>query len=836
MTLLRRLSFDLTGLPPTPKEVDAFVNDAVPDAYERLVDRLLASPHFGERMAMHWLDLVRYADTTGIHGDNHRDVFLYRDYVIRAFNENMPFDRFTVEQLAGDLLPDATDAQRIGSGYNRMLMTTQEGGAQAKEYIAKYAADRVRNASTVWLGATLGCAECHDHKYDPFKTRDFYRFAAFFADIKEISVGAQEAVRMPSPEQKAAVRRLEEQMAPLRATLDTPTPELAASQARWEESLKAKKVEWSVMRPAEATSANGTKLRVLDDGSILAEGPSPESDTYTLSFRLDRGGWTALRLEVLPDDSLPARGPGRAGNGNFVLNELVATAGGTPLSWSATSATHSQAGYDVAGATDGKPETGWAILDRTGKDNEAALETGSDVAAGDLKVALRQEYGGQHTLGRFRISATASPRPIRAGGDLGIPKPILEILAVEPAKRTEQQGRDLAAYYRGIAPELGETRKALAELQRQKGAVEEAMPRTLVSVSVEPRVMRILPRGNWLDESGPIVTPAAPGFLAKEEVLGRRATRLDLARWLVARENPLVARVFINRLWTLMFGQGIVTTLDDFGSQGTWPTHPELLDWLAIEFMDRGWDVKGMIRLMALSATYRQSSRVDESLRRRDPYNHWLARQGRFRLDAETVRDGALAISGLLSPEVGGPSAKPYQPAGYWSHLNFPKREYQADHGVGLYRRGLYTYWCRTFLHPSLRAFDAPTREECTVQRPRSNTPLQALTLLNDPSYVEAARALAERIVREGGAEPAARIRWAFRQALSRPPSPAELETLEALFRKHRAQYEADPRAAGELVHTGERPVPADIAAPELAAWTSVARVVLNLHETITRN
>jgi hypothetical protein len=660
-TLIRRLSFDLTGLPPTPAEVDAFLADRSPEAYERLVDRLLASKHFGERMALYWLDLVRYADTGGYHSDNHRDIALYRDYVIAAFNANKPFDRFTVEQLAGDLLPGATDQQRIASGYNRLLMTTEEGGAQAKEYLAKYAADRVRNVSTVWLGATLGCTECHDHKFDPFTTKEFYRFAAFFADLQEKPVGRQDQTPLPTPQQAAQLRRLDEQIAPLQKALATQTPELDAAQAKWEESA--------------------------------------------------------------------------------------------PLA-----------------------------------------------------------------------------------GSKGLPKEVVAALTVDPAKRTDKQKQDLAAYHRTIAPQLEATRRQLADLKRQKDALTKAVPTTLISMAVTPRVMRVLPRGNWLDESGEIVSPDVPASLTALGIKDRRATRLDLARWMTGRDNPLVARVFVNRLWKLLFGQGLVKTLDDFGSQGAWPTHPELLDWLAVEFRDSGWDVKHVLKLMVLSNTYRQSSAAGEALRQRDPYNRLLARQARYRLDAETVRDNALAVSGLLARQVGGPSVKPYQPAGYWAMLNFPKREWQKDQGAAVYRRGLYTYWCRTFPHPSLVAFDAPSREECTVERPRSNTPLQALVLLNDPIYVEAARALAERMVRQGGSGPGQRIAYAYRQVLCRRARPEELKVLESVYEKHLHQYKADKPAADALLHVGDRPAPGDIDAAELAAWTSVARVILNLHETITRD
>jgi hypothetical protein len=665
-TLIRRLGFDLVGLPPTPQDVDAFEADTRDGAFERVVERLLASPHYGERMALFWLDQVRYADTTGYHSDNHVDLYLFRDYVIRAFNENKPFDRFTIEQIAGDLLPAPSDETRIASGYNRLLQTTQEGGGQAKEYLAKYSADRVRNASSVWLGATMGCAECHDHKYDPFTTRDFYRFEAFFSDVKETAVGAQEPTRFPTPAQTEALGRIDERRAPLVETLNRTTPELEAEQAAWEKSL--------------------------------LEG-----------------------------------------------------------------------------------------------------------------------HGG--------------PREAK-----DVPKAILDIVKTELARRTSEGKKLLADHYRTIAPRLEPVRAAINALQKEQEAIHRAVPTSLVSMSVPPRVIRVLPRGNWLDESGPEVTPDVPGFLPPLGVNGRRATRLDLARWLVTTENPLVARVIVNRLWKLTFGQGLVASLDDFGSQGSWPTHPELLDWLASTFRDSGWNVKAMLRLIVNSRAYRRSSVVTEADRLRDPANRWLVRQNRYRLDAELLRDNALAVGGLLAPRIGGPSVKPYQPAGYWTFLNFPTRDYLADNGENQYRRGLYTYWQRTFLHPSLLAFDASTREECVVQRARSNTPVQALVALNDPTYVEAARGFAARLLREGGTDPDSRLWLAFRLALGRPPRARERALLLNLVHDHHQQYRSDPSAARELLAIGNSPPPRGLDLVELAAWTSVTRVLLNLHETITRN
>jgi mono/diheme cytochrome c family protein len=844
VTLVRRLYFDLIGLPPSPEQVAEFVNDHDPQAYEKLVDRLLASEHYGERMAMYWLDLVRYADSGGYHSDNEREVYLYRDYVIGAFNANKPFDRFTVEQLAGDLLPDASLETRIASGYNRMLQTTEEGGAQAKEYTAKYAADRVRNLSSVWLGSTMACCECHDHKFDPFKTRDFYSMEAFFADVKEAAVGRQEETPLPTAEQSEQLKQLDNELAAVRKTLDEQTPALDAAQAEWEKTAKTGTIDWTPLRPTTATAKSGATLKILDDAAILASGKVPEQETYTLVADLDRPGVAGIRLEAMPDPSLPAQGPGRASNGNFVLSEFAVTTSPkaasdkpTKIGLQHASADFSQSGYDIARAIDGKPGTGWAILPETGKPHVAIFETKSPIRAekeSKLTVTLDFNYGSAHSIGRLRISTTTHKPPL--GAHSGLPAEVARILDIAPAQRTPEQRKTLSAYFRTIAPELKAERAKVAELDRKKSALEKTFPKTLITTAVDPRTVRILARGNWLDDSGEIVSPAVPTFLLPLEIKDRRPNRLDLARWLVDRKNPLAARVFVNRLWMLMFGQGIVKTTEDFGSQGAAPSHPELLDWLASEFVASGWDIKHLLKLIVMSATYRQSSIATEQQRQLDPDNRWLARQGRFRLDAELVRDNALAVSGLLSAKMGGPSVKPYQPAGYWAYLNFPTREWKNDRGENQYRRGLYTFWQRTFLQPSLKAFDAPTREECTAVRTRSNTPLQSLVLLNDPTYVEAARVFAARIVKEGGAKPEERIDWAFHHALSRAATADESRVLVDLYNKHHEQYIADTAAAKKLLGVGDAPAPAGVDAADLAAWTSVARVILNLHETITRS
>jgi mono/diheme cytochrome c family protein len=863
--LLRRLSFDLTGLPPSPAEVDAFLADRSEKAYERVVARLLDSKHYGERMAMHWLDLVRYGDTGGYHSDNHRDIYLYRDYVIATFNANKRFDRFTIEQLAGDLLaiPVANASgslsaeQRIASGYNRMLMTTEEGGAQAKEYLAKYAADRVRNASSVWLGLTMGCAECHNHKFDPITTKEFYRFAAFWADISEVAVGRQPQTKIPTGGQMLRLQAIDDDLARLRKTLDTPTPALAAGQKVWEErarnELAIAKPVWLAVKPEAVKSSGGATLVVQSDFSVLSTGQNPAKDTYTVTLKTDQKNITALRLAALRDPSLTAGGLSR-GNGNFVLTGIRIELIGpdkkkVPVKLVRSEADFSQPAFPVASLLSRKG-AGWAVEGHVHKnvDRTAMFVFARPLAGGagtTLSVQLQHSsIYPQHNIGRFRLDLTGADRPA-LGDKAGLPDAVVQALLAESGKRSDAQKNSLAVYYRSIAGEMEPARRKIAELLREKDAIDKAMPQTLISMSMSPRAMRVLPRGNWLDDSGEIVAPGVPVSLSvpgpgtivsgSPGKVEPRKTRLDLAKWLVAPEHPLTARVFVNRLWKLFFGQGIVSTLDDFGSQGAWPTHPDLLDWLAREFIESGWDVKHMVTLMVTSAAYRQSSTANETLMIRDPHNHWLGRQERFRLDAEFVRDNALAVSGLLSHKIGGPSVKPYQPAGYWAYLNFPTRDWYEDKGEDQHRRGLYTYWQRTFPHPSLLAFDAPSREECTVERPRSNTPQQGLVLLNDPTYVEAARALAEKTLREAGKSDAGRLDFAYRQVLGRRADTHEASVLLPLLERHLKQYRSDKEAANAILSVGQAPVGKDVDRPTLAAWTSVTRVLLNLHETITR-
>jgi hypothetical protein len=871
-TLARRLHFDLVGLPPKPDEVAAFESDGDAGAYERLVERLLASPHYGERMALPWLDVVRFADTIGYHSDNPRNVQPYRDYVIKSFNENKPFDRFTLEQLAGDLLGGDREAL-VGSSFNHLLLTTEEGGAQPKDYEARMMADRVRAVGTVWLGQTFGCCQCHDHKFDPAKAKDFYSLGAFFADIREPIIGAREpGMPIPTPEQAEKLAALRESQRELEQKLAEETPDLIAARGQWESDVRASLNAWTALKPAAVTSDMQVTFKIGDDATVLTENnPASGVDTTRITAKAAMPAVTAIRIEALADPTFPANGPGRGSNGNFVLTEVrVTDAAGQPVAIKQAAATFEQQGFPAAGAIDGKTEqfNGWAVLPEVGKDQaivfEFATPLAGDAPEKEFTVEMQQTFSANHTIGKFRLSATSAPLSA-AGIGLLPPADIVEIIKTEPETRTSEQTAKLAERFRQDSPLLAEQRAALASAKKAADDFEASLPRCLVTVVADqPRVVRILPRGNWLDESGEIVEPAVPEYLAGSDPFNekrnaefgrlfgadrrdapadkfagdatRRRDRLDLARWIVSGNNPLTARVFVNRLWKQFFGVGLSKTLDDLGSQGEWPSHPELLDWLACEFRDSGWNVKHLVRLIVNSQTYRQASTASPELLARDPENRLLARQSRYRLEAELVRDNALAISGLLSPKIGGPSVKPYQPDDYWENLNFPPRKYEPSTGEDQYRRGIYTWWQRTFPHPSMIAFDAPSREECAADRPRSNIPQQALALLNDPTYVEAARALAARILKEGGESLDERVDWAWRQALQRAPSAEERSTIAAVVEKQRREFAADPAAAEAFLKVGYAPIPVDLDRAELAAWTNAARVILNLHESITRN
>lgn len=873
-TLARRLYFDLIGLPPKPEDVEVFANDKSPDAVSRLIEKLMASPEYGERMAIGWLDVVRYADTIGYHSDNPRNVWPYRDYVIKSFSENKRFDQFTREQLAGDLLPAGTRDQKVASAFNRLLLSTEEGGAQPKDYEARMLTDRVRAVSAVWLGQTVGCAQCHDHKFDPITQRDFYSLGAFFADIEEPIIGKREpGMLLPDAKQEVEWKRLDEALARAQKDFDAARPDWEQAFAEWQKVQTEAAIQerrWNVLKPATTRDEAGAELKTEKDGFVLAQSKTVETNTHTyaLCFTNVLSDLVGFRLEVLSHDPSPGRGAGKKGkglnasgkaqDGDFVLvgvaakiqhpnqtTNLVAISSGRDDSEPSESTATNSDPTGPASATsqsDAKGAgEGLSIRLQTNQDHQVVFTFSApvSVSAGETFVVEIKPDGPSHAFKRVRIGVTTHVEALH--GPLRFPpaQEITDLLVIPEEKRDQKLKEKLFAHFKSIAPETAEARKYLADSRKAREDYEASLPHCLVSsTNTQPRTVRILPRGNFLVETGDIMQPALPAYLVgdRKPSDGQKLNRLDLANWLVSRENPLTARVVMNRLWKQFFGLGLSKVVDDLGAQGELPPNQPLLDWLACEFLDSGWDMKHMVRLIVSSDAYQQTSVSSKKLRARDPQNRELAVQSRWRLDAELVRDNALEVSGLLVEKIGGPSAKPYQPDGYWENLNFPTRGYDASNGGDQYRRGLYTWWQRSYLHPSLVAFDAPTREECAAERNRSNIPQQALVLLNDPTYVEASRALAVRMLKEGGADAKSRLTWAWRQVLSRAPRADELKTIQALLEKQLAEYRSDSKSAESLLKIGQTPAPKDLDQSELAAWTNIARVLLNLHETITRS
>ena len=868
-TLVRRLHFDLLGLPPSAEVTETFANSSDPNRYEKMVDQLLASPHFGEKLAVYWLDLVRYADSVGYHGDQPVSVSPYRDYVIDAFNDNMPFDQFTREQLAGDLLPHATLQQKIASGYNRLGMMSAEGGVQPKEYLAKYAADRVRTTASVWMGITLGCAECHDHKFDPLSTKEFYQFASFFADIKEKGLydGAHNTgkwgpnIKVPEPWLAEKLKPIDAEIAELKAIDVRQSAAFIQGYKQWKNDVSAAPIHWQPMPVQSIGDQHKTDFQI-ESNQVSVRGNSPDKSTYSITFTGSKRMISGLRLNAMPDASLPQAGPGRAGNGNFVVTEVRLFKSGSngkkqsiPLAIATATFEQTHGGnshpdglWSAKSTIDDNSRGdrwGWAVLPEVGKTQSLVIQLVRPISLlenENLVLSIEQNHGGQHTLGCFNIEYTNDAFPIVSNNQPRLPEQIAALVQKGLTQLNNTEEKDLVEFYLSISPERAELQKRLANLQAERAKVVETNSRTtLVTVSVEPRTMRVLPRGNWMDDSGEVVRPGTPAVFPPLDVnsgaddsLGR-PSRLDLANWIVSRNNPLTSRVFVNRLWKMYFGTGLSNTLDDFGAQGEAPTHPELLDALAADFQS-DWNIKRMIKTMVMSDTYRQSSMPRNNLQAIDPGNRLLARQSRFRLDAEFVRDTALAVSGLLVKKVGGRSVKPYQPAGLYRHLNFPTRTYKADTGDAQYRRGVYTHWQRQYLHPAMKAFDAPSREECTAQRPRSNTPLAALVLLNDPSFVEAARVFAESALQNKLVDDRKRIDTMVLSALGRPGNNEEVEILLTLLDSQRKYYLDHPDAAQKLVHVGQSAPGSSSTIHELAAWTAVARAIFNMHEFISRN
>jgi len=844
--LIRRLSLDLTGLPPTVDDVQAFVRDTSENAYEKAVDRLLRSDRFGEHLARYWLDAARFADTNGYQYDLEREQWVWRDWVINAFNTNMPFDQFTIEQIAGDLLPNATDQQILATGFHRNHPITIEGGVIDEEYRTEYVVDRVVTTSTVWLGLTMTCGRCHDHKYDPISQRDFYRFFAFFNNAPEKGLnGFDPKIKVPSPLLQNQIESWDQQVAAARVDYERIIGESGLPVQQWEDQLTGiNQNVWNVVVPQQMVSAGGAVLTVQDDQSVLASGPNPVNETYEITLQTDAENVSAIKLEALVDPSTVNGGTGRGSNGNFVLSEFEVEVAKSDdptqfrkVELANAEADYSQQNYNIKLAIDGKADrTGWAVDGNSKAENRMAVFTFAKPITSEsgltFKVRMLQRFGGSHQIARFRLS-------LHESDSLPLSMSVAAILARPKAKRSSA---DIEQLQDGLLQRFGpeDAKVAFAELrdlERQRSKALAAVPATMVMREMaSPRKTHVLFRGEY-DKPGEEVQPGTPQTLPPipEGVAGNR---LGLAKWLVMPDQPLTARVTVNRFWQQLFGTGIVKTVEDFGSQGEWPSHPQLLDWLAVDFVESGWDVKRMLKQIVMSSTYRQSSKLTAEKLEADPENRLLARGPRLRLDAEVIRDSALFAGGLLNQQVGGPSVFPYHPAGLWQEINNRpgySRTYQQDTGDKLFRRSLYTFWKRTVPPPSMSAFDAPGREYCQVRRSRTNTPLQALVMLHDPQFVEAARHVAERILRAGGDTQQQRIEYGFLLCHARQPSKLEFAVLKDVVESRLTQYTNDHDAANKLLSVGDSPIDESYEVPELAAWTMASRVLLNLSEFVTK-
>ncbi len=862
VTLLRRLSLDLIGLPPTLEEIDAFLKDTSKDAYEKQVDRLLNSPHYGERWGRIWLDAARYADSDGYEKDKQRWVWFYRDWVIKSLNRDLPYNQFIIEQLAGDQLPNPTQDQIVATGFLRNSMINEEGGIDPEQFRMEAMFDRMDAVGKSILGITIQCAQCHNHKYDPLKQEEYYQIFAFLNNSYEANVAVY------TPEQQMKRAEIYRKIGEVEAELQHRSPDWQEQMARWEEKVSHDQPEWIVISPSvEADTAGGQKYLPMKDGSFLCQGYAPGKHRVKLTVKTDVENITGFRLELMNDPNLPLGGPGRSikGTGALTEFEVEAAAEETPDKFTKVKIVNATADvnppetplepifYDktdrarvtgpISFAIDGKDETAWGIdvgPVRRNLPRKAVFQAEqpiSNLQGNVLRIFLAENHGGwnsddnqTHNLGRFRLSITTAPNPTADP----VPQNVRDILAIPKDQRSPAQVQAVFSYWRTTVPEWQEANAKIDALWRQH---PESSSQLVLQARTEPRETHILTRGDFL-KPAKAVTEGVPAFL---NPLPPNAppTRLTFAKWIVDRQAPTTARAIVNRTWQSYFGIGIVSTAEDLGRQCDAPSHPELLDWLAVEFMDQGWSIKKMHRLIVTSATYRQSSKVTPELYARDPYNRLLARGPRFRVDGEIVRDIALSASGLLNPKIGGPSVYPpapeflfVPPASYG-----PKNWYEAK-GEDRYRRALYTFRFRSVPYPMLQVFDTPNGDMSCVRRSRSNTPLQALTMLNEPLFVETAQALALRTLQEGGETDENRLTYAFRRCLSRTPTEQESAELLGLLNKQKQRLVDGWISPWDLagIHDGHLPALPKGATPvQLAAWMTVSRVLLNLDETITK-
>jgi hypothetical protein len=862
IALLRRLSLDVIGLPPSSEEVDAFVADGSPNAYERQVERLLASPHFGERWGRQWLDAARYADSDGYEKDKSRQVWFYRDWVTDALNRDLPYDQFIIDQIAGDELPGATQDQIVATGFLRNSMLNEEGGVDPEQFRMEAMFDRVDAIGKSVLGLTIQCAQCHNHKYDPLTQEEYYRIFAFLNNDNEANV----AVYTPDEQRRRAdlFRRIHEIEAGLRHR-DSNWPK---RMAQWEERVRGDQPEWTVVRPEAADLvAGGQKHYLLEDGSILCQGYAPTKNAEDFTVTTTVSNITGFRLELLNDPNLPLGGPGRSIKGTCALSEFEVRAApaDAPQKWNSVKLVRATADVNPAErplerifddksgkrrvtgpidfAIDHKLATAWSVDNGPHRRNQprkavfVAEQPVSFPSGTVLTFVLSQYHGGWNSddnqtnnLGRFRLSVTNAPNPTADP----LPQNVRTLLATPAAQRTPGQVAALFSYWRTTVPEWKAANDEIEALWQQH---PEGSSQFVLSARAVDRMTHLLKRGDFLKPER-TVSPGVPRFLHQLPAQAP-STRLTFARWLADRRSPTTARAIVNRVWQGYFGIGLVGTSEDLGSQCESPSHPQLLDWLAVEFMDHGWSQKWLHRLIVTSATYRQTSRVTPEQYTRDPYNRLLARGPRFRVDAEIVRDIALETSGLLNPRLGGPSVFPPAPEFlFLPPASYGPKIWTEEHGADRYRRATYTFRYRSVPYPALQSFDAPNGDFSCVRRARSNTPLQALTTLNEPLFLECARAFAIKVLREGGTDPTQQLTYAFRRCLSRSPTDAEIATLTALYQKELKRFAGHEAAAAEFAAVDSKnseSMPGKATADQLAAWTAVSRVLLNLDETITK-
>ena len=829
VTLLRRVTLDLTGLPPTPDEVAAFVADESPEAYEKVVDRLLASPRYGEHMARFWMDAVRYGDTHGLHLDNYREMWPYRDWVVGSFNANMPWDQFTRMNLAGDLLPDATLDDQIASGYNRTHISTNEGGSIAEEVRIRNVVDRVSTTGTIFMGMTMGCSVCHDHKFDPITMRDFYAMSGFFNNLDADPMDGNRAdhpptVKAPTPEQSAELAGLQQQLHELDTKLDAPWDVLDTAQAAWEASLREQlaadqnpELAWGTWHSVGPFRSD---VRYLQSQQQGPEGkPVDLGEEFTLSTD-EKVRWT----------------PHPEWEDGVTHYDLDQTISATFLYRTVESNADREIVVGIGS------DDGLRVYLNGAKVHDNRASRGVTVGEDQVKLPLKQ--GTNHLLLKVVNHGGVSGFAFTVPEGNKLPAEVLTAVVVDAAARTEEQQRALRQYFRQQVSddaELAVVKSEREQLEKQRVAVEGQIPTTLVwKERAEERPAFVLTRGQYdtpNTELGPLPR-RVPEFLPPmADDLPKN--RLGLAEWLIADSQPLMARVTVNRFWQQLFGTGLVETSDDFGSQGSWPSHPALLDWLAIDFRQHDWDVKRLMKQIVLTSTYRQSSKTTSELLAVDPKNRLLAHGPRYRMDAEVIRDQALSVSGLLVDKLGGPGVKPPQPSGLWEAVAYSgsnTKTFVADQGPDkVYRRSLYTFWKRTSPPPQLSTLDAPSRESCVVRRERTNTPLAALMLLNDPQYFEAARALAQRAMLQAATEPEQVVKAMFQQATLREPTAEEQSRLLSLYNDSLTRYADDAASRDQLLAVGAAPLDAELDRTELAAWTLVANAVLNLDEVLNK-